>query len=384
MRNFYPVIEPEHMKQKDNPTINHLFLNLLSAAIWNKPADVALFEGIDTKTWNGIMDMARQQTVSALIADKALSLPKEGLPQKALSIQFMIIIQQTEALNRKMIQVLKDITQEYQEADFSFCLLKGLANGVNYPSPLLRNAGDIDLYLYRKGDYKRATELYTAKGFKIEDGSITHNKFIKDGVWIENHSRITFFDHKKYDNLYKEWEKKLSEKENFTYVQINGLTVRQLPVEMNAFFIFYHMFLHFVHDGVGFRQFCDWILFLSKHKDEIDPVLFTELAKSYALLYPMQVFARAAVKYLDAPDIIFPFEMIQDEKYADWITKDIIESGNFGFHRSDKQRPKEKFRGMWFSYKRIIRRSARFGVISRDHIRLLPINMLINIFRNRE
>ncbi len=363
-------------------SIRPLFLNLLSAAIWNKPADVILFKGLDTETWKGIVDMARRQSVSALIADKALSLPKESLPPREQNLQFIIMIKQTEALNRKMISVLSELTQEYKAANFPFCLLKGLGNGMNYPSPLLRNAGDLDLFLYKEGDYKESKKWMIAKGFEIEDGNdILHYSFTKEGVSIENHCRITFFDHKKYDKLFKEWEKKLTEKENFTSIQIDDLTVQQLPVDMNAFFIFQHMFRHFVHTGVGFRQFCDWILFLSKHRDEIDPVSFTALAKSYALLYPMQVFARAAVKYLDTPDTIFPFEMIQDDKHADWVTTDILDCGNFGFHSPGKQRPKNMISGKLFSFKTTIRRSIKFGVISPEHSKMLPVKKLISYLK---
>ena len=51
---------------------NSLFLHLLSCAIWDKPADAHLFKGLSPDTWKEIMDMAHRQTVSALIADKAL------------------------------------------------------------------------------------------------------------------------------------------------------------------------------------------------------------------------------------------------------------------------------------------------------------------------
>ncbi len=361
-----------------NATTRPLFLNLLSAAIWGKPADAALFEGLDAKDWDDIVDMARRQSVSALIADKALSLPKESLPPRKLNLQFMVMIEQTEALNRKMICVLKDLSEAYQAANFPFCLLKGLSNGVNYPLPLLRNSGDLDMYLYEEGDYEKSREWFATQGLEITEGHDMHYAFTKDGVYVENHRRITYFDHKKYDLLLKAWEEELKEKKNFASVQIDGLTVQQLPLEMNAFFIFQHMFRHFVHLGVGFRQYCDWLLFLAKHKDEIDTASFTELAKLYALLYPMQVFARAAVKYLGAPETIFPFEVIADSEHADWVIEDILHSGNFGFHRPGKQRPKEKLQGMWFSFKTTIGRSKKFGVISPEHSKILPVVKLMN------
>lgn len=358
--------------------IRSLFLNLLSAAIWDKPADALMFRNLHNDSWDSIVDMARRQSVSALIADRALLLPKESLPPRKLTLQFMVMIEQTEALNRKMIGVLKKLMQEYEAHNYPFCLLKGLANGINYPKPLLRNAGDLDLFLYRKGDYERSKEWIASKGFEIDDSHHMHYSFDTDDVHIENHCRISYFDNKKYDILFKRWEALLVENENFTTVQIDDFRVQQLPVELNAFFIFQHMFRHFVHLGVGFRQYIDWILFLSKHRHEIDEASFTATAQSYALLYPMQVFARAAVKYLDAPEAIFPFPMIADCEHADWIIEDILHSGNFGFHRPGKQRPKEKMRGMWFSYKTTVGRSMKFGVISPEHIKVLPFKKLIN------
>ena len=364
------------MKQIDRSTIHPLFLNLLSAAIWDKPANSALFEKLSNDTWRGIVDIAREQSVSALIADKALSLPKESLPPRALSLQFLSMIKQTEDLNNKMIHVLSDLVKEYEEASFPFCLLKGLAAGANYPSPLLRNPGDIDLFLYQKGDFERATEWLKGRGYEVKHGDRIHNKFIKDDIWIENHSRITYFNNKKYDAQFKECEKKLVDKNNFATLQIDKFMVKQLPVEMNAFYIFQHMFHHFVHDGVGFKQFCDWILFLSKHKDVIDIPAFIAIAKSYSLLYPMRVFALIAIKNLDAPEDIFPFEIIQNDKHADWIISDIFHGGNFGFHRPGEKRPKGKWGNLWFSYKTIIKRSKQFGELSPEHSKRLPINLL--------
>lgn len=363
--------------------VNTLFLHLLSAAIWDKPADAHLFKGLSPDTWKGIADMARRQTVSALIADKILSLPAKSLPPKQLQLQFMVMIQQTEALNRKMIKVLGTLIEEYKEADFPFCLLKGLSVGVNYPQPLLRNAGDIDLWLYQEGDYEKSEEWLLSQSFDVKKTSLVHYNYEKDGVWIENHNSITAFDNKKYSKLLKQWLEEIVEKDNFLMIEIDSYSVKQLPVDLNAFFIFQHLFRHFIYAGVGFRQYCDWLLFLSKYKDEINRDSFTAIAQSYALLYPMQVFARAAVKYLGAPDDIFPFPMLDDSKHVDMVIEDILHSGNFGFHRPGKQRPKEKIRGMWYSYKTAVQRFMRFSSISPEHIKLLPYYKLINFMKIR-
>ena len=141
---------------------------------------------------------------------------------------------------------------------------------------------------------------------------------------------------------------------------------------------------HFVIGGVGCRQFCDWLLFLEKYRDKIDIKIFRDIASRYALLYPMQVFARVAIKYLDASEDIFPFEMIDDNNHVEVVIKDILFSGNFGFHRPGEQRPKGRLGGMWFNFNTMIKRSKQFGEISHEHSRMLPYNRLINRLLNRE
>ena len=328
--------------------------------------------------------MAIRQSVSALIADKALSLPEGCLPSRSMKLQFLAFVQQTEALNKKMIKVLGNLKEEYDQAGFPFCLLKGLSVGLNYPKPLLRSSGDIDLYLYGEGDYDKATAHFISKGYKVEHGGRVHNKFYMDGICIENHKHVTYFDHKRYNNLFREWEQEIVKSGKFPSVKIDNLTVQQLPIETNAFFIFQHLFIHFVIGGVGCRQFCDWLLFLEKYRDKIDIKIFRDIASRYALLYPMQVFARVAIKYLDASEDIFPFEMIDDNNHVEVVIKDILFSGNFGFHRPGEQRPKGRLGGMWFNFNTMIKRSKQFGEISHEHSRMLPYNRLINRLLNRE
>lgn len=361
--------------------VNGLFLNLLSAAILNNPVDIDMFEGIEATIWKRIEGIARKQSVNALIANKVLSLPERCLPPRDQRMLFLSQLEQTKALNRKMINVLLNLKIEYSKENYSFVLLKGLSNGVNYPEPLLRSPGDIDFLLFKKVDYEKSIDWIISKGIQVEIGDPINYKFNFDGISIENHKRITFFDNKKYDKLFKKWEKELFEKENFTFTEIGGQKINQLPVVMNALFIFQHMFRHFAHNGVGFRHYCDWLLFLSKYYKDIECDLFTRIAKTYALLYPMQVFARAAVKYLHVQESIFPFKMITEDKYVNLVIEDIFNGGNFGYHKQGKRRPEEKLNGMWYSFRTTIKRSNKFGSLSPQHIRILPVVKIINRLR---
>jgi len=359
-------------------TAKSYFLHLLSSAIWGRPLKASDFEGIDKSVWNEIAAMAYQQSVSALVADKALSLPAESLPPNDITVRFIAVMEQTKQTNLKMIRLLKELQEEYLREGFPFLLLKGLANGVNYPEPLLRNPGDIDLLLYVKGDYERANEWLTQKGVEIKPGGAVHNQYKRNGISVENHSNSTYFSNWRYNRMFKPLEEAVLTKGEFAAVELDKeLSIPVLPVTFNAFFLFQHLFIHFVNFGVGLRQVCDWVLFLHKHRKEIDGDEFKSLAKRFALLYPMQLFARIAVDHLGAPEFIFPFPMISNNRHADKIMHDIIENGNFGFHKPGKKRPKEKMAGMWFSYVGTLKRSIKFGSISPQHCAILPFTRII-------
>ena len=59
-----------------------LFLELLSAAIWERSADSQLFESVDSNLWEQICELAIDQKVVALIFEGVLSLPPELHPEK--------------------------------------------------------------------------------------------------------------------------------------------------------------------------------------------------------------------------------------------------------------------------------------------------------------
>lgn len=366
------------MSAIEKPANSH-FLRLLSAAIWGHPLEASDFEGIDKSIWNEIASMAQRQSVRALVADKVLLLPADCLPPSDITLRFISVIEQTKNANRVMINLLKELQEEYTRAGFPFLLLKGLANGVNYPEPLLRNPGDIDLLLYKKGDYERTREWLTQKGVDIEPGGAVHYKYDRNGIAVENHSHTTYFNNRRYNQRFARVEEAILTKGDFATVDIDGETsVSVLPMTFNAFFLFQHLFHHFVNFGVGLRQVCDWVLFLHKHQAEIDGDEFTRLAKQFALLYPMQLFARIAVDYLGTPEAIFPFPMIPNNRHADKVMCDLLEGGNFGFHRPGKKRPDEKMAGMWFSFVTTIKRSIKFADISPQHCGILPFTKLIN------
>lgn len=365
------------VRMKKITTENTLFFELLKAAVWDREVDTALFDSPAFK-WPLILNQAANQSVLPLIADKALSLPPHLLPPHETVIKLMLCIKQTEGLNRKLNGLLKKISDIYGEQSIPLVLLKGPGVAANYPHPLRRSPGDLDIYLYGRGDYEKANRWVSANGFKyhVDDLRDGHRAFEMDGFTIENHKYITFFERQKYNRLLERELRKVVDSDGFAKIEIDGTVVKILPPELNAFYVFLHMFFHFIHSGVGFRQVIDWILLLSKYRAQIDEESFTRLVKSFDLLYPMQLFAAAAVKYLGADTAVFPFPLKHDKGYSDRIIHDILEGGNFGFHREG--RPGSKWGSLWFSYKAVVKKTVGFIGMAPHYTVIIPAIKFIN------
>lgn len=357
----------------------HLFLELLRSAIWDRKPQSTLFESVSPETWGDILTIARQQSLQALIADRILVLPEAQLPPYDTLATLLTQIRRNEARNLKLNKTIVDIHKEYSVLNIPFVLLKGQANALCYPNPLLRSSGDIDLFLYNEGDYDKANQWVKEQGYIYHvDDRDGHRAYEIGDVVIENHKFITFFEKKKYNTTLQGLLKDIVAQNNFEEIRINGLAVRILPPEMNGFYIFLHFFFHFIHGGVGYRQFCDWVLFLYAHHGQIDDDRFEALAKSFDVLYPMQLFAQAAIKYLNAPESIFPISLIPESRYSGMIVEEIFKGGNFGFHHTPYQKNYKTWTRRWLIFRNTVSKTIRFGAMAPQYLWIIPGVSLFN------
>jgi hypothetical protein len=360
--------------------IQAAFLELLRSAIWDKDADPSFFTGFTDREWRLVTHTSRKRSVSAMIADKILSLPAEYLPSREFLIKQMMIVKRTELFNERITTLLEWISDTYGTLQAPFVLLKGSGVGQNYPKPSLRTVVDLDLFLYREGDYEKVNQWVADQGFvyyvdPVRDG---HRAYKIDQLLIENHKHITFFERKKYNTIFGNYLNNVVSNENFSTINIGNAKVKILPPEINGCYIFIHLFFHFIHEGVGFKQFCDWILFLAKNKNAIDKKHFTEMAASLHLLYAMQLFARVAVDHLGANADIFPFSLPPANKYCNRIIEDILMPDNFSLYQQEKY----GFASAWLyrikSFTFILKRVIKFFPIAPSYTLVIPFSLVIN------
>lgn len=345
------------------------FFALLRSGLWGKPVDSSLFEGeVD---WPKILKLASMQTVSGVVFDGVSNLSSDLQPPVETMrrlYQMVVRIEQSHVLLNDRLTRLVSLLQG---EGIDPILLKGQGVARNYPNPFRRQCGDIDLYI-GKEEYNRACELVERWGIVSGDRikSYKHFHFDWDGVGIELHRLAEELPDPIRNKRFQDW--------SYLYLQTmrsekwilddTGITLP--PVQFNALYIFNHAFLHFISDGIGFRQLSDWVLHLHRYHDTINIKELKSDLISFGLLRPWQIFGCIAVHELGLEKEKFPF---YNEQYRDiakkHILNDILLLGNFGqFDPKWQTRPKNYLAGKLHNFKMKSRRILQLYPIVRGYI----------------
>ena len=347
-----------------------LFLKLLSCALHSELPEARDFTGLEEASWRRIHRLAASHAVPAFVGDRILTLPKEALPNRDMRLMIFSEIELTRRGNAYLTKALGQLQKTYEAAGLPFILLKGLSLGCFYPDATLRSGGDLDILFHSDADYERGNELLRKAGHKLHDDSEVrygHTAFTYGRTIVENHARAVFFDHKRHNRHFDALVQEAISSGSLITQHHGDYTIKTLPHELNVVYIFIHLFFHWLHWGVGFRQYSDWLLMMTRLKGQLDEVKILSMAKDLDILYPMQLFAQAAIRYLRVSPEIFPFPLLrEDDPHTEQIIRDVMHSGNFGF----AQRPikaQNKWVTNWRKFRFKMRRSRQLYAITPTH-----------------
>ena len=347
-----------------------LFLKLLSCALHSELPEARDFTGLEEASWRRIHRLAASHAVPAFVGDRILTLPKEALPNRDMRLMIFSEIELTRRGNAYLTKALGQLQKTYEAAGLPFILLKGLSLGCFYPDTSLRSGGDLDVLFHSDADYERGNELLRKAGHKLHDDSEVrygHTAFTYGRTIVENHARAVFFDHKRHNRRFDALVQEAISSGSLITQHHGDYTIKTLPHELNVVYIFIHLFFHWLHWGVGFRQYSDWLLMMTRLKGQLDEEKILSMAKDLDILYPMQLFAQAAIRYLRVSPEIFPFPLLsEDDPHTEQIIRDVMHSGNFGF----AQRPikaQNKWVTNWRKFRFKMRRSRRLYAITPTH-----------------
>lgn len=316
-----------------------IFFGLLRSSLWNEPCP-SVPAGYD---WSAVLQMAREQTLSCLISD-AFSKYTGKVAIDAASMQKLQLmnvkyIQAHAMLNRKLSQTVMLLN----EAGITSVLFKGQGLAMNYPDPLLRQCGDIDLYVGDENYQKACSVLEAAFGTdEVNSESVKHYHMMTDGVTVELHRIAETMPGILANRRFQQWTVQNLHGDSLRKVSLNGTLVNLPPFSFDPIYILHHAWHHFMNGGIGLRQLCDWAVYLHTYHDKIDVVELRKNLDMFRLNDVWQSFAYIAVNYLGLPPEECPLYKGENRRKAARMLDFIMDEGNFGKYDQHRMTPRPK------------------------------------------
>lgn len=361
-------------------TAQQQFLELLRAGLWGKPAASELFP-VEKTDWPGIMRIAKEQTVAMIVADGIETLPTELWPAKEMMMKLMMVRVKTGQMHLLLNTTLNQIVTALNAEGIPSVLLKGQGVAQNYRKPESRSCGDIDLYTGLRG-YEKACGIIESLSSKNGKDGIEcdhHMHLSLNGVEIEVHRHADMMQGKKLNRSLQKWTQESIDADFGTdrlpKWDNNGTKISLPSPTFDAYFILHHAVRHMTTEGVGFRQICDWCMYLDKHHTEIDTTVLKKRLKEFNMECIWNEFSLLAVNTLGLSEDKLPLKPARKHSSkTERITEHIFISGNFGRYDSNgrihTEVPylKRKWRSFRFQSSRLFKLSSLFPLYTTSYM----------------
>lgn len=346
-----------------------VFFSILKSALWGTSFEVP--HGF--KEWREVCTLARSQSVLGLVANFILNAPElNQLLSDDLKLKLKRFVIGNFSTSQMLNNALLKVVQALREHGIDPVLLKGQGIAKYYPVPELRQCGDIDIYVGAK-NFEKSCEvigaLSTPEDHTGDIPSLKHFHTKLGPASIEIHRYTDVYFPKRLDRIYQ----KISDdgmNSGQVVLDFSGVPVLTPSIDFNVFFIFNHFWHHFIADGVGLRQICDWALLLYHNQGKINLQYLESVLKQMRLFKEWKVFGYIAVNSLGLPAEEMPFYDPKCSKLAAMVLDLIMLEGNFGQENmKGHNRPKGYYAGKWYSFRKRFVRNLRV-------LRIFPIEAL--------
>ncbi len=309
-----------------------VFFSLLRSALWGTPVEVPA----DFKDWKNVVKIAKAQSVFGLVGNVMITDPDLSARLSDKAIESLKTFIMTNILTfEKQSRALANVVSTLRWAGVIPVLMKGLSLAQYYPMPNLRQCGDIDLYVGRK-DYIKTYDFLKPISSQIDDirklDIGIHFDAVVDGTDIEVHRYTETYPTRRFNSVYQAASDKGMTK-GLTSMDVLDIKVNTPSDVFNAFYIFGHLFRHFLFEGVGFRQLCDWMMFIHARSSYIDHEELKSLIESMDMMKPWQTYGCVLVDVQGLPKEEFPLYDPIYKHLVDRVVRRILEEGNFGKKR---------------------------------------------------
>lgn len=324
--------------------------------------------------------IAKVQAVLGLVSNEVLGNEKlSNLLREEDKAKLKYFVMNNLSVSQMLNNTLVSIVLELRKHGIDPVLLKGQGIAKYYPIPELRQCGDIDIYVGQENFAKTCEVIGAMSTPEDHQGDIPSLKHF--------HTRIgsAFIEIHRYTDVYfQRWRDRFYQKvsdrgmsTDLVPLEFGGVSVMSPSLNFNVFFIFNHFWHHFIADGVGLRQLCDWVRLLHENYGKIDLEYLTEVLRGMGLMKEWKVFGYIAVNTLGLPAAEMPFYDGKYDKLAGKVLDLIMLEGNFGKENlRGHNRPNGYIAGKLYSFSKRFKRNFRV-------LRLFPkeaLRQLLKVF----
>lgn len=177
--------------------------------------------------------------------------------------------------NYKNLTVQSVILEKLKESGIKCVVLKGSSVSCNYPEPMLRTYGDIDI-LVAEEDYEKSIDILTESKERDKLASMHgfHYEFYYEGILVEIHKAVS--DYGRDEEDIKMYMKNALEQINTKCIEHFSFPV--LAEDYQAITLLLHTKRHYLENNLVLKLLLDWAMYI----DKADENLWNE--KIYPLL----------------------------------------------------------------------------------------------------
>lgn len=327
----------------DNRSVRQFFA-LLRAGLWGSPVSEKLFApDID---WRSICHLAKKQSVAGVVADGMNLLPPSLKVDNTMLSEWVSCVLNIEESNKKINEEVCRQAGMFEGNGFPFILLKGQGCASNYPAPLHRQPGDIDVYV-GKDKSEEIKHFLISRGNRITYENRIHFCYKAQVTSVECHKLAHHFYCPWLNKAFqRDAEHELLNEKPDSFI-CNGKRIAIPNPTFNAFYVFIHFFEHFYHEGVGLRQICDWALLLKAYEAEISWDKVYKFVRDVHAMRAWKTFYAIAKKLLGlqlkAETEAHPlFAKPARQRDVRFVVNDILTVGNMGKYGAEAKASRMK------------------------------------------
>ncbi|KWW29772.1 MAG: hypothetical protein AUK63_922 [bacterium P3] len=206
----------------------------------------------DADGWLRLVELARQNRVSALCSHAAGLLPEGLRPPRTLWLQWLAMQSMVEQKARHKNSVAHELTAIMKQQGIDTLVLKGPRLASCYPHPELREYDDVDVYHFgRHRDADRVAE--EVLGLAVNTDDPHHSVYTYRGVTVENHYTFAHNSHAPSNARLEQRLHELAPSATF-----------------DALFLLRHTASHFAASHATLKSVCDWAMWVRTYRVSVD------------------------------------------------------------------------------------------------------------------